>query len=298
MDDAIPADSRVPTDIENAALCHQAHGYTYRLDDCTDHKKGGTAVAVGIGDRHFLATAAHVVPTSHSFEVVFPKGQKRVVSFAAHHFDRDVDVGLLEIERSDVGRLGAGFLPITDVLVNLDQHREWGAIVLGFPAQLTRPVHREHLRGGCDLQINAVSSFTYCSRTRRIAEWPTEGLEEPSDESRDIFVHFEPENRVSALHPKNAGSVAPSTPCQAPALSGISGGGIWVARERATPVWRPQCLLAGIAIASFPRDKWIHGRQIGRWLDLVLRHYPKLAKCIGEARNLTHGTARPSTPAP
>ena len=69
--------------IEANALMCQAHSSTFRIWNETNPAEGGTAVAVNIGSRFFLATARHVIPEGDDVVVVLTGFDESVTQFAA-----------------------------------------------------------------------------------------------------------------------------------------------------------------------------------------------------------------------
>lgn len=78
--------------IQCEALTRQASSRTYRLIDKTDPYYGGTAIAITIGDRYFMATAGHVISKDRQYEIVLRNKRGQSINcFNSRQFDTDTD---------------------------------------------------------------------------------------------------------------------------------------------------------------------------------------------------------------
>lgn len=269
--------------IEVNALAAKAHASTYCLIDLTDGADG-TVVAVNIGSRFFLATAAHVIPGSHDFSVVLRDSIDNVYDFAARHVHPTLDVGLLELLPKDVPRFHDTFVPADCINVQADQDTEYNVTVVGYPGKLIVQVDRRPLTPNETLQVQQCNAFTFLSVALPLSEWPTSGTKTVPVPGVDIFIDFDPEDSLHFMNPKTSGAAPVKVDSPAPHPAGISGGGIWLFRSSASnTVWQPVALLHAIQFGFHPSG-WLRGALIDTWLEVVENNYPELKTEIQEIR--------------
>jgi len=270
-------ESPVEAQIKEKALASQAHGSTYRLVDLTDGSRGGTVVAVNIGNRFFLATAKHVIPESHRFQVVLRNETTGPTDFVAHHVHPTLDVGLLEVAQKDVPVFGDTFVPANRIQPLANQDGNYDVTVIGYPAKLGRLVDRHPISRAEMLERYEWSALTFHSFALPPPEWPpaSECLPPVPVPGIDIFVsYYDQEETMHLLHPKTAGIIPPAIHGSPPPPRGISGGGIWLLNSRdLNEVWRPTALLHAIQ-SGLCKPAWLRGVLIGAWLQIVDDHYP------------------------
>jgi hypothetical protein len=271
--------------IEANALMCQAHSSTFRICNETNPAKGGTAVAVNIGSRFFLATARHVIPEGDDVTVVLRGYDESVTQFAARHVHPGADVGVLELRQEDVPRFGGTFVTPDRLIANLDQREENAVAVIGYPAGLMTDHGPLWADENESVRLCQVTAFTFLSQTLPLREWPTSGTLSPPNVGRDVFIHFEPENRLHPLPSAGAGAPLSAIDGSPPPPPGISGGGIWLMRavEEKT-LWRPRTLLCGIQSHALTSGKWLRGVSLGVLLEVVERNYPDLEPHLRQAR--------------
>jgi len=270
------------------ALTSSAHSCTYCLFDATTGANG-TAVAVCIGPRYFLATAAHVIPESHEFRLVLRDSVDGICDFSARHVHPTIDVGLLELRSVDVPRLGNTFLPAERLQTHADQQTEYDVTVVGFPHELMRQVGELPLSADETLSLRMLSAFTFHSVALPVSEWPAIGTTRTPALGIDVFIDFDPEDSLSFTTARTAGDVPRQTNGQAPLPAGISGGGVWLLRStQAGAIWHPAPLLHAIQFGFNP-DGWLRAATIDSWLDVVDDNYPDLRPEISKIRGESTG---------
>ena len=119
--------------------------------------------------------------------------------------------------------------------------------MIGYPAGLMTDHGPLWADENESVRLCQVTAFTFLSQTLRLREWPTSGTLSPPDVGRDVFVNFEPENRLRPLPAAGAGASLPAVDGSPPPPPGMSGGGIWLMRAAEEEgVWRSRTLLCGI----------------------------------------------------
>ena len=215
----------------NASAC-QAHSSTFRIVNETDPAGGGTAVAINIGSRFFLATARHVIREGEDVRVVLRACDESVSQFAARHVHRGADVGILELRQEDVPRFGGAFVTPDRLIANLDQRVENSVAVIGYPAGLMSMCGSWRMGENESIEIWRIAALTFLSTTLPLRDWPASDTLNPTHVDRDLFIDFDPESRLYPLLPSGAGTSAPAIEGNPPAPPGISGGGIWLMQVR------------------------------------------------------------------
>lgn len=292
MNDEAVISGKSASDEEINAVVHHAHNSVMRLVDRTALDKGGSCVPIKIGSKFFLATAAHVIPDGHEMSAVVRRPQGRCIdNFLARHQDDRTDVGLLELDSSDAWHLRDNFVPEDQILITLDQEEEWPVVVVGYPGVYCAPVFREDIPPDAALEVRAWNAFTYYGFTVPFSEWPNvDPLSRSSDKLRDMFINYDPSDKeaqfeMRALHPNNAGSGMPTIKHRPPPPHGMSGGGVWLARESLKGgIWQPAALLVALQVSWKKSEGWMRGILIGEWLKLVERNYPDLKENIAAIR--------------
>lgn len=257
--------------IQWQALYEQARRLTYRLIDRTDATGGGTAVAVKVSDRSFLATAKHVIDNDHTIEVVIRDSVVSTVSdFTSRVLHDEVDVALLELAPSVARHFD--FAPQTRIRTVLDTEDKLPIIVVGYPGQFMRHGKRVPLNDDTDISIQEVTAFTFQSVTLPCSDWPKDGIYPPLVYERDLLVDFQPEQQLKILGPHDAGTEAVSIGGDPPRPHGLSGGGIWLAQVRESEksgLWVSDVCLIGLQTSYHKESGWLRGVQIGTLLDLL-----------------------------
>lgn len=275
--------------IEANALASQAHASTYCLIDLKNGADG-TVVAVNIGSRYFLATAAHVIPASHDFKIVVRDSIDGVYDFVARHVHPTFDVGLLELLPKDIPRFHDTFVPANALKVQADQQAEYNVTVVGYPGKLIDQIDQRPLSPNETVEVHQCNAFTFHSVALPLSEWPTSGTKTAPVPGIDIFIDFDPEDSMHLLNAKTSGEVPIKIELSAPHPAGISGGGIWLLRSSTSnTVWQPVALLHAIQF-GFNSSGWLRGALIDTWLEVVDNNYPDLKSEIQEIRQQSKPT--------
>ncbi|MCX5636459.1 MAG: hypothetical protein NTX52_02040 [Planctomycetota bacterium] len=262
------------------ALTRQARGMTYRLIDQTDPSKGGTVIAINIGDRYFLATAAHVILKGHKFKIVL-RNELGVSldSFSSHYVDTDADVGLLEIKEDDYKYISNSCASLSSVFTQIQQDKENEVAIIGYPGQYIS-AHRKQITKQDILEVQIYNTLSYLSFTLPPERWPSDGLEHNSVAGRDIFIDFDPDGDMFMSSPDTV-DITSENSLKCPKLFGMSGGGIWLLESKKGQIWQPDVKLIGIQHSVSEKGNWIRGSLIKSWLQLVARKYLDLKAHIG-----------------
>jgi len=274
--------------IMGQALASQARRHTYCLIHGSDNARIGTAVAVKLGERHFLATVAHMIEGDTANIQVILHNQVAVAAshFVARHYDLHVDVGLLEVSASDAHRFN--FVEHAHLLETIEDHQELPAMVVGFPGQFCAGAAETDLTTNSLLRVIFCNSLSYHTVVLPMREWPADGLPDENcvcqtlTEGRDMLVDFQDEQEVRPFTPQSCGSDNPPVECPSLDPHGMSGGGIWLAQVgmgREQVSW-PDARLIGLQISWHRTRNLLRGVRIGAWLDLVREKYADLRDTI------------------
>lgn len=274
--------------IMGQALAEHARRHTYCLIVEGASTTVGTAVAIQLGQRYFLATAAHVIQGSdHMIKaLVRNRTVPHVAHFDAMHCDQQSDMGLLEI--SPLHSSHFTFLTrdrLCERMVNRDYPP---TMVVGFPVQFNHTLPPVGIGRDAVLQLIICNSLTYHTQILPSSDWPNEGLPDengilqPLIEERDMLIDFEPGQEVRPFTPQSAGRLNATVECPTLDPHGMSGGGIWLAQVRMSThnVSYPDAPLIGLQVGWHQTKNWLHGIHIGAWLDLVREEYPDLKDAL------------------
>lgn len=230
----------------------------------------GSGTCVRIGDRYFIATAAHVIcdapinelclvpeggPTPHSRRVAL-LGMKWS---GGGDYD-DIDVGWIEVEPAAAKRMnGKTFITLDRVLPFCTPKRGKQMILLwGAPwALVDQRALQEHYR--VDVRF-----ATFLTPPLPRSRWPWRGKGR-----NDIFLSYPTNDQTT----RRVSDDAPAVP---PNPQGMSGGGMWL-HEFSDEVWLPErSMLIGIDRSWSPSEQYARGTRIEHWLRLVAKDFPDL----------------------
>ncbi|HDY64797.1 MAG TPA: serine protease [Phycisphaerae bacterium] len=268
---------------EQAVIC-RAHSAIVKLFNKTNESVG-SGVLIKLGQKYFIATAAHVIPEKHSIEIVPVPGKSPIHRFQLRGACEKNDVGFLELLPGDENNLrDEAFTECACMASTIDLTSEYDVLVVGYPV---------------DYHFETQSQETICDastfRTIIIPQkkWPklTEiDPERPINKNTDIFLDYDPLNGVIGF-PTNESSLdlvhhPDSTP---PKPEGMSGGGIWSYSGKTlknSGIWSPGSYLLGIETSFFSKKKLMRGVRISAWCDLIRSHYPKEETVIEALNNI------------
>jgi len=270
--------------IMRQAVAEQTRRFTY----CLITGKGedariGTGVAIRLGSRFFLITAAHVVGKRTSIKALV-RDQVAICAsdFVAKHCDNRHDVGLLEISPSDAERLE--FLPLDRLCETIDSSGEVPAMVVGFPRQLCQDSGPTDLTPENSLRLVICNTLSFYTVVLPRSKWPNDGLEDERGECKplvdgvDMLMDYAPEPEIRPVTPKTSGTVNPPIECRSLDPCGMSGGGIWLAQigESEEGVNYPDTRLIGLQTSWYHQRNLLRGIRIGAWLDVIRDQYSDL----------------------
>jgi hypothetical protein len=259
----------------------------YRAD-CED--KIATGVLVDIGERHFLATAGHVL------NATTPK-HTRFVS-KAHNLSAPLNVEMLNVQRREFEDVDVGFIELADC--EAYHALEAAALTLdrvidaktGDPNRQTRvygyPVAALRFTDAGVCKLHNVSLTT--------KPVPPQLWESIADETRhpdvsnDIVLSFDRSDDFWCDGPDEVKGDAPPEPF------GMSGGGCWQGTfdAESAGIWSPDNVcLYGIQSQWPERGRFLRAVQIAHWLRLVadsnndlneelVERYPRIAEFRGD----------------
>lgn len=270
--------------IMGQAIAEQARRFTYCLVyEETGETKVGTAVAVKLGERFFLATAAHVIENAQSVKALMHDQIAHYVSdFATRYYDSCLDVGLLEISLPDSQRFD--FLSQHRLCETIEEEQEIPAMVVGFPGQFCNTMKQIDLTPESSLRLVRCDTLTFNTVILPRSEWPSEGLPDEHGnyrqliDGRDVLIDYAPEPEVKPFTPKTAGTDNPPVECPSLDPRGMSGGGIWLAQIASSDekVNYPDTRLIGLQLGWHRTKNLLRGIRIGTWLYLVRNRYPEI----------------------
>lgn len=270
--------------IMGQAISSQVRRFTYCVIDDTSETKVGTCVAVQLGNRFFLATAAHVIENVHDIKVIVRDQVVEYVShFAAIHCDTRLDLGVLEISPSDSHRF-EDFLSQGRLCETIEDKQKLPTMVVGFCGQFCKPVEQIDIDTENTLRVVCCNTLDFHTFVLPRSKWPSEGLPDESGvdkqlvDGRDMLIDFEHKPEIMPFTKQSTGKKNPPVECQSLDPGGMSGGGIWLAqiREGEEKLHSPDARLIGLQLGWHRTSKLLHGIRIGAWLDFVRGQYPDL----------------------
>ena len=263
--------------MEEQAMHRHIQRRTVRLCDFTDPSKGGTAVLVKLGDRHFLATAAHVIPDGHDIRILRDTNKGGPFEdFLQRYTDTDNDVGLLEVPVSVATMLDRDFVETDQIAIRIDNKSAIATTLCGYPGQLIETTSKIHYKS------HNFRFLTLVTKTIPQRNWPTEGVLRDFKEGHDLLVRFKNDGELFHENMKDLGAepIRSEGPTDID-LAGMSGCGMWFDYTPANEIWEPQPRLVGIQTSALHKsDGWARGTLIEHWLNLVAKNYPDLPNYV------------------
>ena len=226
----------------------------------------GSGVFVRIGERHFVATAAHNIagiPDTRIGLVHHEQAHSGYGGFVRRspdvHEGYSIDVGFLELGADLLDRCQKEFLPITRIRPYCGHVDPEGAYVLGYPAAASE------LEFPATVGLGGVGSAML---TRKPDDF------EDVDADADIILSYSGD-----VYDPDTGVVGKPSPPE-----GLSGGGIWAIPGMVnSKVWSAEQLrLIGIQNRWRRRSEILLGTQIQHWLALIRSHYPALEEILDQ----------------
>lgn len=257
---------------------------TAKLVDHSDEKGGGTGVLLAVGDRCFVITAAHVIRNDHDISIL---GRDEFNShhrgFVAKYFDKNNDIGILEVSADVVASLGEGrdFLSPSGLYSDRYPSQKATIYVLGYPT-----IHQEVSQIPINNTNTIVSiecgTLYYETSTLRQGEFPELSVDSRrTSRTNDIFCNYDmkPDGLVRK-NLKDLNDKGQILEMESIPLKGMSGSGMWlpVSRTNESGIWEPFAWLVGIQ-TSYPRQgkgTWLRGTRTKAVAALLKLNYPDL----------------------
>jgi hypothetical protein len=235
-----------------------------------------SGTVITIGDRLFVATAAHAIPNNPEGRLWMLPGQPRRAEDGILGF---VNFGKVASEHPDVGFLeltpesAAGYLefepcPIEQIRP-VGRGRENKVVVLmGFPAENAVPK-----QWGPSATLLPAKSMAYGTVPLMESEQPPIPPGEPAaDPSIDVFLSY-PEDGTTQLETDE--------PITLPHPGGTSGGGVWDLGFEPGALWSPDSAFLFALQSRWSKDhRYLRAVQIIHWLRLIHDHYPDLRSTL------------------
>ena len=261
--------------IDNLSKLHVAF-----VDVREKPERVASGVLILVEGHLFVATAAHVIPTSPETRLAFASrttrdlepGRPAVLRYGKHASGWP-DVGFLELApETALSTLTKEAIGLERITLRGPGDPDQRCFLCGYPSELIRlsrpSKHVGHLsfKGMC-------YTNTPISPTR----WPrVSSADHPTDPMVDIFLPYDQAEEM-CYHEENEGHDRLEEPC------GMSGGGLWQAAPCENNVWSPeQAQLFGIQSAWSKERKYVRACQMAHWLRLICDHYSDLRPTLVE----------------
>lgn len=224
-----------------------------------------TGTLVAIGERCFLATTAHSVPSPPHGKLAFagreqiPFSEIPEILSSGKRDDEQCDVAYLELDPTyPVKRLDKHPIPLSRLHpIGLGNNNRW-TFVAGYPSEVVKHdrdlrIFRLHTWGNLTLQANEWSALP-------------QGHREPSAD-HDVFIPY-PQTEPFL-------SIGSQKPDKLPKPYGMSGGGYWQRTQESEKIWSAESY-GMIAIQSrwWGLGRYLQGTQILHWLRLIWDEIP------------------------
>jgi len=211
----------------------------------------GSATGIRLGNRHFLATAAHSIDAENQgarLEVIPYRTSAQKITIISRSHPRtqkyDYDVAWLLVKPETAESSGITWLSLNDLLCNQRFDPYHSFMIQGYPASQVIQGPR-----GLDLLSLGIGCISL-----------------PPDPGDDFLtLEYPPQSS------EDAGMEWPSPP-------GLSdGGGIWKPSAfRESPIWTPEAPLVAIGRFYDPKRARLATTPIEYWLSLVAQDFPEL----------------------
>jgi hypothetical protein len=260
------------------ALYKQSVAYLVSTTGTDIALSSGTLVSVG--NRLFVATAAHTIPNQPAAEIWVLSSEPRssaepylpIMNRGKAPGD-DPDVGFLELDPlAALGYLKKEACPLDWVAVQGVGRPNRSALLIGNPGQYVKP--REHVKPGTPgTKYPAIVPLMIAYYTVPLmeSEWPAAPNPDPS---KDIFLDW-PATEAQQLESKQSIFL--------PNPEGMSGGGIWDQGFETDVLWTVQSArLFGIQSRWHATLRYTRAVQIVHWLRLIHDNYPDLRPLLDQ----------------
>ena len=275
-----------PTDSEYDAAFNQVARYTWDLIDSDNHRANTTAVAVRVGNRHFLATCAHFIRHTHAIQVGSRRGGFQFRSsrgFANRTFDDGpLDIGLLELSAEQT-KVIADFVDEKHILTCLDESVPEPVVVSGFPSVMHVRTSRSTM-AACPMNLHS-ETVPPSALPKSLSE-----LDNPPVAGRDLFIAYSEEGNGQFNTRQQPFAQSSASRVAAPHPGGLSGAGIWLvhfACKKVSGIVYPDVKLLGIQHGWIEKRQLLRGTLIDHWLDLVAEKYPDLGEVVSDMKART-----------
>ena len=230
----------------------------------------GSGTCIQVGDRYFVATAAHVIASSQKEEIWLihqtapTENQIPILACGTRGGtanEDDIDVGWIELEGNTAIGLNKTFIQLAQIQPNVAFVENDLVVINGYPGAL---VNKQLLK----LRELSVQSIAYHTVTLPKSEWPN-----GKQEAFDIITNY----------PSDGNILTDGTPYSLPDAPGISGGGIWSMNITTAGLWSPMSAqLIGVFRSWSDSHRWGRGTQIQHWLKLISDSHPELEDVVNE----------------
>ncbi len=243
---------------------------TWDTDSDAPPKALGSGTCISVGDRYFVATAAHVLEGCRNDQIFLMPGSKEPLpkqwipiigrGERGGGSNDPVDIAWLEVDPHAISALQKVFCPLSRLLSGVFHVPDDWIFFIGYPiAQVPQELFKER-----KLRVQPVGYYT---ETLPVKRWPQA---KKGDPSIDIYIDY---NQHALLDKMPFKMIHPE---------GMSGGGIWLANLIPNKgMWSPdQAQLLGIEHASDDGLSYARGTQIQHWLRMLKEDVPSLGGVI------------------
>lgn len=239
-----------------------------------------SGVKIRIGNRHFIATAAHFLREAENIGITpqeseFRLGASAVKKVACEEDGSEgADVGLIEVSGEAAASIGP-FVEGSGIQANLKEDVPTDVLVCGTPSQTTFRLGEN---------VTASLPTTFQSATIPFSHWPA-NLENAPVAGMDVFVEHPDMTEKFVGIPgqpcarRSSGTTANVKP------HGVSGGGIWhlaMQVSQHTGIRFPDIRLLALQVSYCPNLGLLRGVRIAHWLNLAMRTYPDIKGSVAD----------------
>ena len=233
----------------------------------------GSCIAVRIGERILIATAAHVVKTTSDLRLILKKEDSILgnIAFRSCQVDESADIACLELGESESARIRESSIGLGNLMVPPNDD-ERAIFVMGFAGDNMAPETEIRVNESVQVREMSYMGHTFFSSTIPSDEWPV-GLDHPLC-GFDMFIRYSPRDQVIRARLDGSNRIDGVQDGPIPAMRGMSGGGIWLDASDREHCGRLR--LIGIQVSWRLSKSWLRGTSIKAWLNLVETRFPEL----------------------